>query len=49
MANVEKDPQKQLVEQYKTASNLNARIRLHQRFSTNPYGWHRWVFDQIHH
>jgi SAM-dependent methyltransferase len=48
MANVEKDPQKHLIEQYQTAANLNARIRLHQRFSTNPYGWHRWVFDQFH-
>ena len=33
-------------EQYKDASNLNARIRLHVEFSTNPYGWFRWVFDQ---
>ena len=34
-------------EQYKDASNLEARIALHQRFSTNPYPWHRWVFDHI--
>jgi SAM-dependent methyltransferase len=20
---------------------------LHERFSVNPYGWHRWVFDQL--
>jgi len=33
-------------EQYKDASNLNARIRLHLEFSTNKYGWFRWVFDQ---
>jgi len=33
-------------DQYKDASNLNARIRLHVEFSTNPYGWFRWVFDQ---
>lgn len=33
-------------EQYKDASNLNARIRLHIEFSTNKYGWFRWVFDQ---
>ncbi len=33
--------------QYRTASNLNARIRLHQEFSTNKYGWQRWLFDQI--
>jgi ubiquinone/menaquinone biosynthesis C-methylase UbiE len=35
-------------EQYRDASNLNARIELHRRFRTNPYGWHRWVLDQIH-
>lgn len=33
--------------QYRTASNLNARIRLHQEFSTNKYGWPRWLFDQF--
>jgi SAM-dependent methyltransferase len=33
--------------QYQTAKNLNTRIQLHQRFSTNPYGWPRWVFDQF--
>jgi SAM-dependent methyltransferase len=33
-------------EQYKDASNLNARIRMHVEFSTNPYGWCRWIFDQ---
>ena len=36
-----------LTEQYHDASNLNARIQLHTRFSTNKYGWHRWVFDQF--
>ena len=34
-------------EQYKDASNLEARKRLHQRFSTNTYPWHRWVFDHF--
>lgn len=33
--------------QYRDGSNLNARIRLHQQFSTNKYGWQRWLFDQI--
>ncbi|UCC65241.1 MAG: class I SAM-dependent methyltransferase [Anaerolineae bacterium] len=37
-----------LTEQYPNASNLNARIQLHRRFSTNKYGWPRWVFEQIH-
>ena len=34
-------------EQYKNGSNLDARIQIHERFSTNPYGWHRWVFEQF--
>lgn len=33
--------------QYKTADNLNARIQLHERFSTNPYPWFAWVFDRL--
>jgi ubiquinone/menaquinone biosynthesis C-methylase UbiE len=36
-----------VTEQYGDASNLNARIALHQRFSTNHYGWQRWVYDQF--
>jgi ubiquinone/menaquinone biosynthesis C-methylase UbiE len=40
------DPQ-YLAKQYQDASNLDARVRLHQRFSVNKYGWHRWVFDQF--
>lgn len=35
-----------LSEQYHTSANLNARIQLHERFSTNPTDWQRWVFDQ---
>jgi ubiquinone/menaquinone biosynthesis C-methylase UbiE len=34
-------------EQYKDASNLNARLEIHRRFSTNPYGWFTWVFDTL--
>jgi ubiquinone/menaquinone biosynthesis C-methylase UbiE len=34
-------------EQYQDDRNLNARIALHLRFSTNPYGWSRWVFDRL--
>lgn len=33
--------------QYHTDVNLNARIALHRRYSTNPYPFHRWLFDQI--
>jgi ubiquinone/menaquinone biosynthesis C-methylase UbiE len=34
-------------DQYKNSSNLDARIALHQRFSTNPHGWFNWVFDTL--
>jgi ubiquinone/menaquinone biosynthesis C-methylase UbiE len=36
-----------VAEQYRNASNLNARIQLHARFSTNKYGWLCWVFDRF--
>jgi SAM-dependent methyltransferase len=35
-------------QQYKTADNLNARIRLHALYSTNKLGWQRWLFEQLH-
>ena len=34
-------------DQYKDASNLDARIAIHQRFSTNPQGWFDWIFDTL--
>lgn len=34
-------------EQYPDGGNLSARVALHQRFSTNRYGWFRWVFDRL--
>jgi ubiquinone/menaquinone biosynthesis C-methylase UbiE len=34
-------------DQYKDSSNLDARVAIHQRFSTNPYGWMNWVFDRF--
>jgi SAM-dependent methyltransferase len=36
-----------LTRQYNTADNLNARADLHRRFSINPYGWQRFVFDHL--
>jgi SAM-dependent methyltransferase len=36
-----------LVAQYKNASNLEARILLHERFSVNERRWPLWVFDQF--
>jgi ubiquinone/menaquinone biosynthesis C-methylase UbiE len=34
-------------QQYRDASNLNSRIALHQRFSTNTGDLHRWLFDHL--
>ncbi|MBO0795835.1 MAG: class I SAM-dependent methyltransferase, partial [Ktedonobacteraceae bacterium] len=36
-----------LQEQYKNASNLNARVELHRRFSTSKAHWQHWVFEQF--
>jgi ubiquinone/menaquinone biosynthesis C-methylase UbiE/DNA-binding transcriptional MerR regulator len=33
--------------QYKNATNLSTRISLHDLFSTNKYGWHKWFYDQL--
>ena len=41
------DPEYLKNEQYSSSSNLRARISLHELFSTNPHGWHRWVFDRL--
>ena len=37
-----------LTYQYADASNLGARMRLHQRYRTNPQPWSRWAFEQMH-
>src|SRR4051794_3247217 len=34
-------------EQYRDSGNLRARMTIHERFSINRRGWHRWVFDQV--
>lgn len=41
------DQQYLVDDQYRDSSNLSARIRLHRLFSTNGYGWHRWIFDHL--
>lgn len=35
------------MEQYENASNLRARIRIHELFSTNKQGWMNWFFKQL--
>lgn len=34
--------------QYQDATNVSARIRLHNEFSTNKQGWFPWIFQQMH-
>ncbi len=41
------DPSYLRGQQYKTPSNLTARADLHQRFSTAPGSWPRWVMEEI--
>ena len=36
-----------IIEQYKKAKNLNDRISLHEKYSTNKQGWFNWLFNQI--
>ena len=36
-----------IIEQYKNAKNLNDRISLHEKYSTNKQGWFNWLFSQI--
>lgn len=36
-----------LTKQYQNAANLQTRISLHKKFSTNTYGWFLWVFDHL--
>ena len=41
------DDYEAVARQYTTDANLGSRVALHQNFSTNKYGWFKWVFDQI--
>jgi len=34
-------------DQYRDSTNLDARLKIHRRFSTNSYGWFNWVFDTL--
>jgi len=39
------DPNYLQNDQYRNADNLNARIAIHERFSTNPQGWFPWMWN----
>lgn len=43
VTNMERD----LPMQYKDSRNLKVRIKLHERFSFNRYGWFNWIYDKI--
>lgn len=34
--------------QYKNATNISARIRLHRDYSVNKEGWFPWLFSKLH-
>lgn len=38
--------ERSLTQQYKSAANISARIRLHHDFSRNKEGWFHWIFRQ---
>lgn len=38
---------KKWLTQYENASNLRARIKIHETYSTNKYGWMEWFFDEL--
>jgi ubiquinone/menaquinone biosynthesis C-methylase UbiE len=39
---------KNWIDQYENASNLRARIRIHELFSTNKQGWMNWFFNNLY-
>lgn len=40
--------EKSLKTQYQNATNISARIRLHQNYSVNKQGWFPWIYEQCH-
>lgn len=41
------ESEKGLLQQYIDSSNLNASVKLQDRFSSNKHGWYNWVFKKI--
>lgn len=39
------DNQKIVEQQYATSGNLESRISLHEKYSTNKFGWFNWLFS----
>lgn len=38
--------EKDLIEQYKNSTNIDIRIKLHEKYSMNPIHWFEWMFSQ---
>lgn len=46
MKNIQMDEmEKELVEQYRNATNIDIRMRLHDKYSMNPVSWFHWLFS----
>ncbi|MEG2246204.1 MAG: MerR family transcriptional regulator [Romboutsia sp.] len=39
--------EKELLQQYVDSSNLNASVKLQDRFSSNEHGWYEWTFKNL--
>lgn len=39
--------EKSILEQYKNSANLVKRINIHDKYSTNKIGWHKWIFNKL--
>lgn len=37
--------EKNLIQQYKDSTNIDIRIRLHEKYSINPISWFEWLFS----
>lgn len=37
-----------LVDQYKNSTNVEIRIRLHEKYSVNPVHWFNWLYQEYH-
>lgn len=47
MSNWFTDPDRLKSSQYASQKNLNARISVHEKFSTNPIDYPEWIFDRM--
>lgn len=41
------EDEKELLQQYIDSSNLDASVKLQDRFSSNRHGWYKWAFNNI--